>query len=712
MPYLELGRKSETFSESAPLGQSLVFEHKFPGLAEAPSPINDQKDDGAIVLSVDHFSGPPKTLADTDPSVLKSSSNEDVVMVVPTALNPNKEVTIGIIFLVVSLVFLLIFAFFVYVGYVQYKALLSTKGNDLMDLEGSAETIVVEKPRMNGKIDYKNLNFSTNSKEHQFRESGGSKASEPKPSLMSKSVIVGKLPEPQGSHLKQTYFKPPKLTSRLNKIGEYSEDSLLNDLREKHEIDTSMGHDTPYSFGTPKQRKAFKPPFGNGNKSENSMEKRIERKSERRPDRAPKMALEKKAEKKILSSHVSQMLNKYRKESQGLGAFINDVEKADPGSTFHRERIEKHKPNPQKKITYSIKELVKLEPVDVYQMFEYSYDDGDLLVTDLIFPSIPVLKNNLSMNEIEKILTEIRIGLLSRKTDSVTKVIELFIFITFSFGIKTYANPKVFTLPYGILVDTMIQFDLVSQIPEQLSLVMQSGFVETIILYCINCWKFDKINDGRIQQFFEVWNTKPYIPTKLKLYKFIVTLLLQGYRSSLLKEVLIFFSIPPSPHLLQNIITEALKNETPPDIHDLLQYLRRQLQEEHYNCCSNTEKWRHWEFTTAGMKNSPSVNEQFESSMYKIPGNKYESLTNVNFSNEENIKRQPQKTRNALSDNKCIEALNNANSFQVSKENKLFIGENISKLSLQPESIKMYSSSGELPGSLIASPIHSSPKNL
>ncbi|GAV27369.1 hypothetical protein PMKS-000834 [Pichia membranifaciens] len=707
MPYLELGRKGKPSSESNALSQPLLFEYKVPGSIETQSAIFDQKDDGAIVLSVDHLSGPPETLSSIDPSEFKRSSNEDVVMVVPTAVNPNKEVAIGIIFLVISLIFMFIFAFFVYVGYLQYKTLLSTKGNDAMDLEGSAETIVVEKPRLSDKTEYKSLNFSANSEDNQLRESGDSKASKPNPSLMSKSVFADRLPEPQVSLLKQAYFKPLKLTPKLNKIGDYSKDFLLNDLREKHEIDTSMGHETPYSFGTSRQKKAFKPYFGNENKTENKMEKRVERKLER----ASKMNSEKKAEKKILSSHVSQMLNKYRKESQGLSAFINDVEKADLGQTLLRENNEKHKQNPHEKITYSIKELVKLEPVDVYQMFEYSYDEGDILVTDLIFPSIPVIQNNLSMSEIEKILTEIRIGLLSRKTDSVTKVIELFIFITFSFGIKSYANPKVFTLPYGILVDTMIQFDLVSQIPDQLSLVMQSGFVETIILYCINCWKFDKINNNKIQQFFEVWNTKPYIPTKLKLYKFIVTLLLQGYRSSLLKEVLIFFSIPPSPHLLQNIITEALKNETTPDIHELLQYLRRQLQEEHFNCCSNTEKWRHWEFTTAGMKNSLSVKEHFESPMYKIPDNKYESLTNVNSSNEENINRQQRKTKNAFSDNKCNEALNNADSFQVSKENKVFIGENMSKLSFQPDSIKMFLGSGDLPGSLVASPIHSSPKN-
>ena len=708
MPYLELGKKGKPSTESNASSQPLVFEYKVPGSIEAQSAIFDQNDDGAIVLSVDHLSGPPETLSNVDPFESKSSSNEDVVMVVPTAVNPNKEVAIGIIFLVASLIFMFIFAFFVYLGYLQYKTLLSTKGNEAMDLEGSAETIVVEKPRLSDKTDHKNLNFSANSEHNEFRESGDSKASELKSSLISKSVFADKLPEPQASPLKQTYFNPLKLTPKLNKIGEYSADSLLNDLREKHEIDTSMGHETPYSFGTLRQKKAFKPYFKNENKTENKIEKRVERKLEK----ASKMNSEKKAEKKILSSHVSQMLNKYRKESQRLSAFINDMEKADLGPTLRRENNEKHKRDPHKKITYSIKELIKLEPVDVYQMFEYSYDEGDILVTDLFFPSILVMQNNLSMSEIEKILTEIRIGLLSRKTDSVTKVINLFIFITFSFGIKTYANPKVFTLPYGILVDTMIQFDLVSQMPEQLSLVMQSGFVETIILYCINCWKFDKINDNKIQQFFDVWNTKPYIPTKLKLYKFIVTLLLQGYRSSLLKEVLIFFSIPPSPHLLQNIITEALKNETTPDIHYLLQYLRRQLQEEHFNCCSNTEKWRHWEFTTAGMKNSPSVNEHFESSMYKIPGNKYESLANVNFPNEENINRQRQKTKNMFSDNECNEALNNADSFQVSKENKLFIGENISKLILQPDSIKMFLGSGELPGSLIASPVHSSPKNL
>lgn len=701
MPYLEIGRDRKIPSDSDLTTGPLISEHIISGLTNDETPFSSQNEDGAIVFSVDNFSIPPETTNPSDTYNIRDSDNPDVVMVVPTAVDPAKEVTVGIIFLIVSLVFMLVFVFFVYVGYKQYKTLLNTKNNDLQDVECSGDDTLTEKSGSDSKIEYKN--FLMSPIENRYSDGSGNNLLEPKLSMISRHIGNNKIREPRVSRVRQSHFKPQKLTSRLHKIGENSEAFLLDELsRPKQELDTSMGHESPYSFESHNQKKSHE------DLEKNKTENKVEKKAVNQLEKGIEKMSEKGVEKKILSSRVSQMLNKYRKESQGLSAFINDVEKEIPQPA---EFLEVNKKKDEKKVIYSIKELVELEPVDVYQLFEYSYNDGDLLVTDLIFPSVPVIRNNLSMSEVEKMLTSIRIALMSRKTDSVTKIMELFIFVTFSFGIKTYENPNVFTLPYGILVDTMIQFDLVSQIPEHLSLVMQSGYVETIILYCINCWKFDKVRNEKIQQYFEVWNTKPYIPTKLKLYKFIVTLLLQGYRSSLLKEVLVFFSIPPSPHLLQNIITEALKSETTPDVLELLQYLRRQLQEEHYNCCSNTEKWRHWEFTTPGVKNSASMKEQDKSLMYKIPGTKYESTANAIFSNEENIIRQPQKEESIFMNSDCNN-LNNVNSFSGSKENCLFIDENTSKISLQPDSTKMFFSSSELPGSLIASPVHSSPKNV
>lgn len=727
MPYLELGSKPQNFGDPSsynneeivmayhfPEGDennNMQFEHKFLNddeyyytSDELESPDSEHTD--AISLSVNDYALPPETVEIDNPF---NKHKEDVVMVVPTSVTPDKEVVAGFIFVGVSIILMCLFSLFVYLGYVQYSSLLNKK-TFTSDLESGTDSTQLGKLDNTGSLESKNSVYSESNKDvtdikineqqnpyiikHSFGSSNLNQFdryhhnySQNNNFKSQKSVNNHninnyyndvKLKAPQFSHHRQDYFKPFKTTPNVKDIENYFCESASKEYPSKIKsgLDTSIGCDTPVSitFDLPKKKRIINQEINNVDTSR---------------------------------ANSLRMLEKYRKESRGLSAFINEENNQSKISKpIPKKNKKSHKKGTHNgKITYTINELVELEPIDIYQMFEYSYDDGDLLVTDLIFPSIPLAKTNLTLTEIEKELTDVRNTLMNKSRESVTKVLELFRFITFSFGIKAYDNPKIFTLPYGILVDTIIQFDLIGQIPDHLTLVLQSGFIETVIMYCINCWKFDKIKNDKFLRIFELWNTTPYIPTKLKLYKYIVTLLLQGYRSSLLKEVLIYFSMPPSPHFLQNVITEALKSDSTDDIYNLLQYLRRQLQEEHHECCSNTEKWKHWEFTSAGMENNKNT-----SNMVGLVGSKDHHSKNKTFTRSENIKKKQQLRK--IKETAELSQFNNESENVVSefKEN---IPENNSKVNLQslyPN--QLIFDPTELPGSLMPSPIHASPKHI
>lgn len=653
--------------------------------------INDNEDsqftstnpaNSAIVFSIDDYAAPPGAVKMVNP--FNKNPEEDIVMVIPTVQGVDGEITAGIIFMVVSFIFMCIFGIFAYLSVKRYRSLLDDKQiceNDIENLN-STESVVTKSEKLKP-VSYTSVMMNSK-KQDQFKFNKNN-LKEKENTITPRKVAD--LPEkPQKGHNKSNDFKSAKLINKTENMKEYfKKENLDSNDNGKEDLDTSIGLTTIAPVNLIKGNLEVK-------------------KQENLKKRNSKLKL--KVYKPEATESVYNDSNK-NIEYQSESIYLNPQGKSIKHNKLVRKLSRKLKPK-SSRITYTIKELVELEPIAVYQMFEYSYDDGDLLVTDLIFPSIPVVKNNITMVELENDLTDIRNALMSTQVDSSTKILEIFRFITFSFEIKSYNNPKIFTLPYGILVDTIIQFDLVSQIPDHLSLIIQSAFVETVIMYCINCWKFNKSKSGKVMKSFKKWGIEPYVPTKLKLFKFIVTLLLHGYRSNLLKEVLIYFSMPSSPHFLQNVISEALNNETTVDIQELLQYLKRQLQEEHQNCCSNTEKWKHWELTTAGIKSSRKLDEEEKEkegddedndeedvtsilSLSKVPKSKYESLMNAMPYKKEKYLKMPHKSKGGSLDD-------------IYRRNNTFFDENNFE---DKQPIKLTFNSEELPGSYLPSPIRS-----
>lgn len=657
MPYLRLGDKSNEFF--------FTNTNDIPIVDNKNENIDANND--AMIFSIEDGIASPDNVKTINH--LDKPKEEDVVMVIPTTSDAEKELTIGFIFMLSSLIIMCLFMIFAILGYRHYRSLLNNKIIFKPDSNSPSNNLNERKNRFNRNIDHTDyLNRQKNSDKYKNSVMNISNEN------YESDIVKPKILEPKIAHQKSDVFKPTKLFKKTGNIKRYTTPNVECVLKSKQDLDTSLGLDTPSSI------------------------EELRKKNSRRLK-----------EIKLNSKTNQNVLQLYKTEigSNGLKNFINtNVNKNELFENVIKEEEKKKKENSfnnkSKKARYTIKELIELEPIEIYQMFEYSYDDGDLLVTEIIFPSVPIVKNNVTMSDIEKTLTNIRNSLMSRSVDPATKIIEVFMFVTFSFGIKSYDNPKIFTLPYGILVDTMIQFDLISQIPEHLSLTIKSAFVETVIMYCINCWKFDKDKHQKVYMYFDLWNITPYIPKRLKLFKFIVTLLLQGYRNSLLKEVLIYFSLPPSPHFLQNVINEALKNKASLDICDLLQYLKRQLQEEHFNCCSNVEKWKHWEFTTAGVKSDSSIDDETSClSLSEIPNNVFDSQANAAFYKENKINKPKQNENEPYSD---VEHENNE---LIVDENKKFNGRDNIKEYMHSEFTRLDFDSAELPGSLLASPVKS-----
>lgn len=621
----------------------------------------------ALIFSIDNEIASPDNVKNINQ--FSKPEEEDVIMVIPTTSSSEKELTIGFIFILCSLVVMCLFTIFAILGYKHYKALLNNKITFKPDSNSPSNKLSERKNRFSRNTDDSNY-LNRHDNYNQLKNTVTNTSNE-----NYQSVNIEK-PQVLGSRAPQTkfdMFTPDKLFTKTGNIKKYENLNLECATKTKQDLDTSFGHDTLSSIEASR-------------KINNHRHKNIKMNSKTNPN---VLQVSKQSE----SSRSKEFIYTNENKNELFQSVTKEKEKKRKFSTINSK---------SQKIVYTIKELIELEPIEVYQMFEYSYDDGDLLVTEIVLPSIQIIKNNVTMPDIEKNLTDIRNSLMSKSVDPATKIIDVFLFVTFSFGIKSYDNPKIFTLPYGILVDTMIQFDLISQIPEHLSLMVKSAFVETVIMYCINCWKFDKDKHNKVGMYFDFWNITPYIPKRLKLFKFIVTLLLQGYRSSLLKEVLIYFSLPPSPHFLQNVINEALKNKASLDICDLLQYLKRQLQEEHFKCCSNVERWKHWEFTTAGAQSNSSAEDEVSAlSLSEIPNNVFDSQVNAVFHKECKINKPVPNKRDSYLD------AEHENNNLIIDENKKFNSRDNIKEYMHSDFTRLGFDSAEIPGSLLASPVKS-----
>lgn len=247
-----------------------------------------------------------------------------------------------------------------------------------------------------------------------------------------------------------------------------------------------------------------------------------------------------------------------------------------------------------KKIRYTIADLVKLEPVNLYQFVESTEDDGDLLITDVIFgQTTPSQNSEISQLEIE--FTKMRLDLISPLLDSASKQIELIRFIVSSVDLQKHNNPRVFLSSYGILVDQLIEFYLIPRTMDQISVFILNALIEVLIKYCLKCWKFETLKHEYMDRQFKEWKLQPFVPSKVKVYKYMVALLLTGYKTNLLGEVLVFFNTSPTPHLLHCILAEAeTSNKLPGATKGLIQCLRRQLMAEHLKCCEDSNKEKYW----------------------------------------------------------------------------------------------------------------------
>lgn len=579
----------------------------------------------------------------------------------------HKELAIGILFLGTFILSTLLFALIVYFGFRRYKMLLRNKPMYSFDLEAKTEK----------------SDLFTNKIYDETTNNGAKTLIQKKISLsknLSDSIIMGtylerdeaienNLIKPSLSLQKRRFFRSSKPATKLTDICKTRDTVDINENSNDKTKDNPLNYELSTSI------------LNNG-ECGIIIEKECK---EIDPDSICNL---------VGNNRESPLLGEYGKESRGLSAFLN--------SNFDVSKLtECLNGNPllksNSKRVYSISEMIKLEPIYIYQMFEYNYYDVDLLVTDLIFPNIQLFENP-TMIEIENTLTEIRLSLIDKQLHSSIKTIDLMKLISFSYGLKNYDNYKIFTLPYGILIESIIDFDLLSQIPN-VSFFVKSAVIEIIIMYCINCWKSDQMKNEKFYNVFKIWNSKPYIPTKISVYKFIISLLVQGHRANILKGVLVFLSVPPTPHLLQNVISDALRIKPDSDIQNLLQYLKRQLQQEHIQCCANVENWRYWEFTTAGVQDNTLLeNEHPPSVISKIQTEKYESLQNIN-SDPDTVFSARSLKRGLAGQNKIFKQVIG----KCEDNNK----EILPQLNLHSDSTRFHlGPSTILPGSLVASPIH------
>lgn len=277
----------------------------------------------------------------------------------------------------------------------------------------------------------------------------------------------------------------------------------------------------------------------------------------------------------------------------------SDTDKTSEIAYFDDNKIQEK----SKKITYTITDLVKLEPINLYQIFDSIEDDGDLLITDVIFHE-KAFNQNSEISQFENELTKMRLNLISSSLDSVSKQIELIRFIASSVGIQKQDNSKVFLFSYGILIEQLIEFHLISRMKDETSIFVLNALTEVIIKYCLICWIYETYEHLDIQ--FKKWQLKPFVPSKVKVYKYVVALLLTGYKTNLLGEVLVFFTTPPTPHILHPILVESeSSHKLPAATKELIQYLRRRLMVEHVKCCGDSNEGKRWEFNSVSV---PSIN--------------------------------------------------------------------------------------------------------
>ena len=669
MPYLNLG---ETPLSDSPSGHhEPLFEIAgnknsrviaYPQITKEQSQINQDNGQNSLVFSVADLTR-PETLQEPN------DKSEEVVMVVPTAVDPDKKLAVGSILIFVFVIAMTAFLLFIYFGYKQYILMMNSK-KKLSDSEiaivytGSSQETLKEMPFHEKRFDIEQHSDIIKKPISMHYRSGTTNE--------LKTLPISAFSTKNGYSINKSHYhsKPTKQNSALSFIdedeSEYSEQSPKDNSAEQKE----------------KIRKLYN-------------QKVRSKPSSKRPERKQKQ---------------DQLC-----KSTSLGRFINSSSNT---SIYSETLLEPESCKNSKKIVYSIKELIDLEPIKTYQMFEYNYEDGDLLVTDLIFPIIP-LKIATSIEEVNSILTDIRITLVDQAQHSSNRIISLLRFITFSFGLKKYNNPYIYTLAYGILIENMIEFNLVNQISNEVPLVIQSAFVETIIMYSINCWKYSITQSTKFEEFFKGLKLEPYIPNQTKLFKNIITLLLQGFRTSLLEEVLIFFSMPPSPHLLQNVIADAIAENPPTKIYSLLCYLQQQLVSDHYKCCANVDKLKRWELTTCGQ---PTIKKTIKPKIITpTPILKYREDTMENIGENYNSGKEKLKINNEM-DKDLVKK--NTDRKKVKKNivdkkvdddslvNEVDEDKNVanhglfSSIQLRPDSIKMQlGSPTNLPGSLGNSPI-------
>lgn len=590
---------------------------------------------GALVL-------PEKVLRNIPES---SNNKEQVVMVVPTALRPAREIKFGLLFIAAASILLALFTLFAYFGIRHYRKMLNSKRREMIDLEVNLmikDEAVHKNSNTHIAQSQSDLNLSKNNPSNVLNRPNRNLMNSPWMGKSNLDKSAENIPEkPPNSYQSNTFLGPRYTTTR-------SADIIPLNYQQK------------------------------GNKQ------------------SLKNHLNQNTENNYLSRAIPGSL---RTESNSLSAFINC--KTEPPTPVTKRKKKVHRHRKSNRITYTKHELVDLEPVQTYQLLEHCYNDGDFLVTDLVYSDISLLDGEPFETKLSD-LTEMRKILVNHNTPPAVKILELFRFVSVSSGMKNYENPIVFTLPYGLLIDTVINFNLVSTISDSVPLILKSAYVETAIMYCISCWKYEKIKSNTIETFFKRSNEELYIPPKLKLYEFIITLMSQGFRNNLLEEVLIFFSLAPSPHLLPNVINQSKVKRTA-TLNRLFKYILKQVQQEHYMCCANTAKWKHWELTTSGVQCPIEESSSFDDTDHE------EMIDYQSF--KENCFKELQENIQSFDDNKWKhEITGKSNVLGISDENENKRGrENIIKDNVKNPVLTsipriFFGAASVLPGSLSPSP--------
>ncbi|KAG7737557.1 hypothetical protein KL923_003946 [Ogataea haglerorum] len=235
------------------------------------------------------------------------------------------------------------------------------------------------------------------------------------------------------------------------------------------------------------------------------------------------------------------------------------------------------------KTVYTMVQLYELEPLDLIQEF-VDGDDNKLLATEILFPKKPLYSES-SVVEIEKELTMIRLNLFNCSLDTASRVLEIIKFLASSFGLEKFNNPRIFLMSYGMLIEQLVESDFIIK-DDDIPTILVGAFIEIVVKYCVCCWKYPTSRHVKVDRKFAAWKMTPHVPPQYKVFKYICTLIKSGYKTDLLGEVLIFFSTPPTPHNLIYLLPESeLENYKNSEVLELMAYLRKQIQEEHTDCC-------------------------------------------------------------------------------------------------------------------------------